>query len=122
MLLIQEIFHKFDEELFLKNLFHVDLHYQIIPITKKTKKNKISLHLFFDFLLVKQIFDQYIFLLYWVENQLFPKNVKKTHKLFVYVAMMLLMLVLHLQHLFHLIYYRDQLVIIYEKDLLISKL
>ncbi|CAF4718192.1 unnamed protein product, partial [Rotaria sp. Silwood2] len=29
-----------DEELFLKNLFHVDLHYQINPITKNNTKRK----------------------------------------------------------------------------------
>ncbi len=39
MLLSQEIFHKDDEELFLKNLVHVDLHYRIIPVTKT--KNQI---------------------------------------------------------------------------------
>jgi len=118
MLLNREIFHKLDVELFLKNLFHVDLHYQINPIT--TKKQKIffffSNSLFLFILLVKQIFDQYIFLLHLVENQVIPKNVKKIHKLFVYVAMMLLMLVPHLQHLFPLIYYQHQLVVKYEKD------
>jgi hypothetical protein len=114
MLLNQEIFHKLDEELFLKNLFHVDLHYQINPITKTKTNNPQILYRFY--LLVKQIFDQYIFSLYWLENQLTPKNVERIHKRFVYVAMMLLMLVLLLPHLFLLIHHQHQSVVRYETD------
>jgi len=115
MLLSQEIFHKDDEELFLKNLVHVDLHYRIIPVTKT--KNSIERFFLVKILLVKQIFDQYIFLQYSVENPGFPKIVKRIHRLFVYVAMMLLKLVLHLHHLFHQIhYYQNQLVVKYEID------
>ena len=101
MLLNQEIFRKCDEELFLKNLVHVDLHYQINPITKRQKNTIFLLRIDFN-LLVEQIFDRYIFLQYLVENQVIPKIVEKIRKRFVYVAMMLLMLVRHLHHLFHL--------------------
>lgn len=102
MLLNQEISHKYDEELFLRNLFHVDLHYRISPITKIQRIESQNRKLVIPRLLVKRIFDRCISFQYLVENQSILKILEKIHRQFAYVAMMLLMLVLHLQHLFHL--------------------